>query len=172
MGWTPLGFSSSRVSPQEEFPHILGLYLGMDKTVVLQRLRELGLTVLDLAQPIPCPSLSAPSGVDSVRLFFRDNTLWKMVLYFTIPSPQSNAEHLLRIYEDEKARLSQRLGSPSHLEVRAKSPTPQHRYEWIARGRDYYRTVWYKEGMTVSLWLYGEDEGVVLMEMYELVEGP
>jgi ABC-type branched-subunit amino acid transport system ATPase component len=84
---------------------------------------------------------------------------------------QSSFERVFRSLPRLKERLKQLWGAPAKDTVDMQAPTPEDRHQWLARGRGYYLASWVVENrMEVTLWLYGEDYGIVLMEIYESLE--
>jgi len=108
-------------------------------------------------------------GVKEAKCSFNAKKLSKLVLSFEIPAHEASATKLIRRYENEKARLMQQFGQPSKEASFMEAPTVQDRYEWLRRGRGYYLSIWERaeDPLRISLWLYGEDAGIVLVEIYE-----
>jgi len=116
-------------------------------------------------------SLKILEGLREVRLTFERDTLRKITVFFEIPPYEPTAANLIRIYDREKERLKQLLGPPAKDTADMQAPTPEERHQWLTRGRGYYLSSWVVENqMNVTLWLYGEDYGIVLMEIYESLE--
>jgi hypothetical protein len=154
-------------------PEILGLQLGTSQSAVRELFDKshISLSQID-AQHLSAPNPLVPlEGAREVRLAFDNDTLRKITVLFEIPPYQSTAANLIQLYEREKERLKQRLGAPTSDTVDMRAPAPQDRYQWLVRGQGYYLSSWTVNGqMKVTLWLYGEDDGIVLMEMYESLE--
>lgn len=154
-------------------PDILGLQLGMKLSEVRELFRKssIPLSEIDpqhLSAPRPLASLD---GVREVRLSFEKDELHKITVLFEMPPYQPTAANLIQSYEREKERLKQVLGAPAKDTVEMQAPTPEQRHEWLTRGRGYYLSSWVVENqMKVTLWLYGEDYGIVSMEIYESLE--
>ena len=108
-------------------------------------------------------------GVKEAKCSFKSKKLYKIVLLFEIPPHEASATNLIQRYENEKSRLQQQFGTPSKDAAFMEAPAVQDRYEWLRRGRGYYLSIWERaeDQLKVSLWLYGEDAGIVLMEIYE-----
>jgi hypothetical protein len=150
---------------------ILGLRLGMDLTEVIAALEANGKAAIQqneetlTAKGIPVPL----QGVTEVKYSFKNNKLIKIVLLFELPPHEASATNLIQQYENEKTRLRQQFGTPSKEAAFMEAPAVQDRYEWLRRGRGYYLTIWERvqDLLKISLWLYGEDAGIVLLEIYE-----
>ncbi|MFZ5866120.1 MAG: hypothetical protein ACOYXY_09590 [Thermodesulfobacteriota bacterium] len=153
-------------------PSMHGLRLGMslDETRALFQKGSIELTDkgdYEFSAPATPEPLEA---VNQVRLAFVDARLRKIVIFFQTPPYEATAESLVKLFEREKQRLISTFQSPG-LDVVMDSPVPQERYEWIRRGRGYYRTTWELKGSwKAALWLYGADAGIVLMEMCEATD--
>jgi hypothetical protein len=108
-------------------------------------------------------------GVKEAKFSFTGKKLYKIVLFFEIPPYEASATKLIQRYENEKSRLWQQFGTPSKDAAFMEAPVVQDRYEWLRRGRGYYLSIWERteDQLKLSLWLYGEDAGIVLMEIYE-----
>ena len=150
---------------------ILGLRLGMDLTEVMASLEANGIapsqhngeTMMAKGPPVPL------QGVKEMRCSFKAKKLFKLVLSFEIPPYETSATTLIRQYENEKGRIMQQFGQPFKDAAFMEAPTIQDRYEWLRRGRGYYLSIWERaeDPLKISLWLYGEDAGIVLVEIYE-----
>jgi len=152
---------------------IFGLRLGMSPDEVRAKFAagSVPLTTVD-SDTLSAPSLPAPvDAIKTARLGFEKNRLHKNVVIFEVPPYEASADTLLQFFEREKFRLTQQFGQPSQDFADMKAPSPNERYDWLKRGRAFYRTSW-KVGnrMAVILWLYGEDAGIVLMETYQGLE--
>jgi hypothetical protein len=155
-------------------PEILGLQLGMGQSAVRELFNKSDIPVSQIdTQHLSAPRPLVPlEGAREVRLVFQKDTLRKITVFFEMPPYQSTAANLIQLYEREKERLKHRLGAPTSDTVDMRAPAPQDRYQWLVRGQGYYLSSWTVNGqMKVNLWLYGEDEGIVLMEIYERIEG-
>jgi hypothetical protein len=107
-------------------------------------------------------------GVKQVRCVFAKDLLYKIVLHFEIPPREPTAANLLALYDKERERLKNLFGEPAQDLAEMGAPTPAERHEWLKRGRAYYRTAWTVGDTTkATLWLYGEDADIVLVEVYE-----
>ncbi|MBM4325659.1 MAG: hypothetical protein FJ118_00730 [Deltaproteobacteria bacterium] len=153
-------------------PSIHGLRLGIsvDDTRALFQMSGIELTDKGdnefSARATPEPL----DAVKEVRLTFVETRLRKIVISFQIPPYDATAETLVKLFETEKQRLISMFQSPG-LNVVVEPPSPQDRYEWIRRGRAYYRTTWESKGRwKAALWLFGEDAGIVLMEVCEATD--
>lgn len=150
---------------------ILGLHLGMDLEEVTAALQAKGITPSQEDQGVfTAPSLPVQlEGVTEAKCTFEKKKLVKIKLLFDIPPHEASAATLIQRYENEKTRLQQQFGSPSKDVTSMNAPTVQERYDWLRRGSGYYLSVWEKaeDKLKVALWLYGEDAGIVLMEVYE-----
>jgi hypothetical protein len=152
-------------------PDILGLSLGMDQAEVTAALQAKGITPSQEDQGV-FTATSLPvrlEGVTEAKCTFEDKKLIKIKLLFDIPPHEASAATLIQQYENEKDRLRQQFGAPSKDVISMNAPTVQERYDWLKRGRGYYLSAWEKtdDKLKVTLWLYGEDAGIVLMEVYE-----
>lgn len=91
-----------------------------------------------------------------------------MVVSFEIPPHDPTATRLLAQYRAEQNRLKELFGPPKEETTEIKAPSEVDRYEWLARARSYLRVAWViDDAVTITLWLYGTDEGIVLKEVYE-----
>ena len=164
-----LAISPAAVTPRDA--DILGLRLGMDLTEVIAALEANGIapsqhngeTVTAKNPPVPL------QGVKEMKCSFKSKKLDKVVLSFEIPPHEASATKLIQQYENEKNRLKQQFGTPSKDAAFMEAPAVQDRYEWLRRGRGYYLSIWERaeDPLKISLWLYGEDAGIVLVEIYE-----
>jgi hypothetical protein len=160
----------SPASAQSE-TDILGLRLGMDVSEVVGALEARGIapiqqneeTVTAKGPPVPL------QGVEEMRCSFKGKKLDKVVLSFEIPPHEASATKLIQQYENEKSRLQQQFGTPFKDAAFMEASVAQDRYEWLRRGRGYYLSIWKRaeDPLKISLWLYGEDAGIVLVEIYE-----
>jgi hypothetical protein len=154
-------------------PAILGLQLRMKQSEVRELFSKssIPLAEIDPQHLSATRSLAPLDGVREVRLSFEKDELRKITVLFEIPPHQPTAANLIGSYEREKERLKQVLGAPAKDTVDMQAPTPEERHQWLTRGRGYYLSSWAVENqMKVTLWLYGEDYGIVLMEIYESLE--
>jgi hypothetical protein len=154
-------------------PDILGLQLGMKQSEVLELFSKSGVLLSEIdSQHLSAPRpLAALEAVREVRLSFERDELRKITVFFEIPPYQPTAANLIQIYERENERLKQVFGPPAKETVDMQAPTPEERHQWLTRGRGYYLSSWVVENqLKVTLWLYGEDYGIVLMEIYESLE--
>lgn len=154
-------------------PDILGLHLKMKPSEVRELFSKSSIPLSEIdPQHLSAPRPLVPlEEVREVRLLFERDELRKITVFFEIPPQQPTAANLIQIYEREKERLKQLLGPPTKDTVDMQTPTPEERHEWLTRGRGYYLSSWVVENqMKVTLWLYGEDYGIVLMEIYEGLE--
>lgn len=154
-------------------PDILGLQLRMKQSEVRELFTRSGIPLSEIdPQHVSAPRpLSPLEEVREVRLSFERDELRKITVFFEMPPYQPTAANLIQIYEREKERLKQVLGPPTTDTVDMQAPTPQERHQWLTRGRGYYLSSWVVENqMKVTLWLYGEDYGIVLVEIYESLE--
>jgi hypothetical protein len=151
-------------------PERLGLHLGMTLGAVQQEFVKNGIEITEVA-PETYSALRLPTsaeGIRETRLYFEREKLNKIVVLFAMPPPQPTAGTLIDRYNEEKDKLTKAFGPPSQDFIEMKAPTPVERYEWLVRGRAYYRTSWKIPDQTeISLWLYGEEAGIVFMEIYE-----
>ena len=150
-------------------PSLHGLRLGMSLEETRALFQKGSIELTDKGDnEFSAPATPEPlEAVQEVRLAFVDARLRKIVIFFQTPPYEATAESLIKLFEREKQRLISIFQSPG-LDVVIDSPTPQERYEWIRRGRGYYRTTWELKGSwKAALWLYGADAGIVLMEMCE-----
>jgi hypothetical protein len=166
---------SARFAIPDAEPEVLGLRLGTDTASVRNLFDKRGIAVTEIGPAVftaPRP-LDPLDGVREVRAHFEKDRLSKIVLSFEIPPREPTADNLLLLYNKEKDRLKQLFGPPSLDFVDMQAPSPAERHEWLTRGRGYYRTIWkVKDQIDVSLWLFGEDAGIVLLEIYEKPETP
>lgn len=156
-------------------PEILGLRMGMNIAAVrdIFARHNIALTEAEAGVLAAPKGPEAPTGTRAVRLTFEKGTLYKIVIQFDTPPHEATATALIQAYEAEKDRLTKQLGAPAQELAVNDAPSPEDRYDWIRRGRAYYRTVWsVTKKMNVALWLYSEDPGIVLMEVYEAAESP
>jgi hypothetical protein len=154
-------------------PDILGLQLGMKQSGVRELFSKSSIPLSEIdPQHLSAPRPLVPlEGVREVRLSFERDELRKITVFFEIPPQQPTAANLIQSYEREKERLKQLFGPPTKDTVDMQAPTPEERHQWLTRGRGYYLSSWVVENkMKVTLWLYGEDYGIVLMEIYESLE--
>jgi hypothetical protein len=143
----------------------------MDLTEVIRALeanaiapsQQNGETLTAKSPPVPL------QGVKEMRCSFKGKKLDKVVLSFEIPPHEASATNLIQRYENEKSRVQQQFGTPSKDAAFMEAPAVQDRYEWLRRGRGYYLSIWERaeDQLKISLWLYGEDAGIVLLEIYE-----
>jgi len=162
-----VGFPIASTSKETD---ILGLRLGMDQAEVTAALKAKGILSEQDEGALTITSLPVQlEGVKEAKCTFEGNKLIKIKLLFDIPPHEASAATLIQRYENEKNRLQQQFGSPSKDVTSMDAPTVQDRYDWLRRGRGYYLSAWEKteDKLKVTLWLYGEDAGIVLMEVYE-----
>lgn len=156
-------------SASDSGTEIFGLRLGMTTEAVKQEFNKGGISVTEIdAETFSAPRLPTPlAGVTEARFIFERGRLNKIVVHFAIPPPEPTAANLTDRYSQEKDRLTKLFGPPLQDIIEMKAPAAQ-RYEWLVRARGYYRTSWKTpDQMTITLWLYGEDAGIVFMEIYE-----
>jgi hypothetical protein len=154
-------------------PDILGLQLGLKQSEVRELFNKSSIPLSEIdSQHLSAPRPLAPlEGAREVRLTFGKDELRKITVLFEMPPYQPTAANLIQIYEREKERLKQLWGAPAKDTVDMQAPTPEERHQWLTRGSGYYLASWAVENrMKVTLWLYGEDYGIVLMEIYESLE--
>jgi len=154
-------------------PDILGLQLKMKQSEVRELFSKSSIPLSEIdSQHLSAPRpLARLEGVREVRLSFERDELRKITVLFEMPPNQPTAANLIQSYEREKERLKQLLGPPTKDTVDMQAPTPEERHQWLTRGRGYYLASWVVENqMKVTLWLYGEEYGIVLMEIYESLE--
>ena len=167
----PLGFSLPLdASTLDSGTEILGLRMGMTLEAVKEEFVKRGIAVTEIdAETFSVPRPPTPlAGVTETRLTFDGAKLKKIVVLFAIPPPQPTAANLVDRFNEEKSRLTKFFGPPFQDVLEMKSPNPSDRYEWLVRGRAYYRSSWITpHKLTITLWLYGEDAGIVFMEIYE-----
>jgi len=152
---------------------VLGLSLGMNAAVVRDLFGKRGIDLVQIdAETLSASRVLAPlEKVAEVRLHFDKEVLQKVSVFFELPSGEPTANNLILLFEKEKERLKGLYGSPARDVAEMKAPELRERYEWLTRGRGYYQSLWQVGSqMTVTLWLYGEDSGIVLMETYERLE--
>jgi hypothetical protein len=145
----------------------------MKQSAVRELFSKSGISLSEIdSQHLSAPSTPTPvKGVREVRMTFEKDALLKITVLFEMPPHEPTADTLIALYQKEKERLKQLFGTPGVDAVDMQVPTPGDRYEWLIRGRGYYLSSWAVEHqMKVTLWLYGEDYGIVLMEMYESME--
>lgn len=149
---------------------LLGLRMGMTTEAIKEECVKHGIPVREIdAETFSLPRAPTPlAGAAEVRLTFERQKLKKIVVLFLIPPPEPTAANLIQRYNEEKNRLTKLFGLPAQDTVEMKTPDPAERYQWLTRGRGYYRCSWKIPDQTeISLWLYGEDTGIALMEIYE-----
>jgi len=150
---------------------IFGLRLGMDQAEVTAALKAKGISLSEQDEgSLTITSLPVQlEGVKEAKCTFEGKKLIKVKLLFDVPPHEASAATLIQRYENEKSRLEQQFGSPSKDVTSMDAPAVQDRYDWLKRGRGYYLSAWEKaeDKLKVTLWLYGEDAGIVLMEVYE-----
>ncbi|MBI4965096.1 MAG: hypothetical protein HY913_17615 [Desulfomonile tiedjei] len=150
---------------------ILGLHLDTDQTEVVATLAAKGITPTQQDEAtLTAKSLPVPiEGLQEAKCLFKNRKLYKVTLFFEIPPHEASAATLIQRYENEKGRLGQQFGPPSKDVTAMDAPSIQDRYDWLKRGRGYYLSVWDKaeDKLKVTLWLYGADADIVLMETYE-----
>ena len=113
---------------------------------------------------------ASEDGIKDVRFFFEKDLLYKIAVFFQIPEREPNAANLLALHSRLKGGLEAQYGSPSKCIDEMSVSAPEQRHEWIARGRAYHQCVWeIPDQARISLWLYGEDSGIVLSTVYETV---
>jgi len=165
--------STVNLSASNAEPDILGLRLGMSETAVRSLFEKSGIPLTERnPREVSAPRPLGPlEGVEEVRIHFDKDRLSKIAVSFQIPPREPTADNVLLLYDKEKRRLEQLFGPPSLDFAEMKAPNPTDRHEWLTRGRGYYKTAWkVKDQTEVSLWLYGEDAGIVLIEIYEKPE--
>jgi hypothetical protein len=148
---------------------ILGVRMGMPRAELQETLKKNEIATSEIEQQKIAASRMPVSleGVREVRLSFEKDRLCKVVMLFEIPPYESTAKTLIDKYETEKERLKQLFGPPADDRTELKPPKEAERYQWLARGRGYYRTMWKVHETQVTLWLYAEDDGLVFQEIYE-----
>jgi hypothetical protein len=155
-------------SPQHTY---LGIRFEVSRTDLIDMCKKKGIAARDLdSDTVSAPHPLEPlGGAREVKFFFRKGKLYKMAVSFEVPPPEPTAARLLAAYETEHNRLSELFGPSSENTTSMNAPTVQDRYEWLLRGQAYKRSIWAvnEENVTISLWLYGGDEGIVLTEVYE-----
>ncbi len=151
----------------------LGIRFDTSLTDLLAMFRERGI----LVERLDADTLSTPrtpahlERVSGVRFYFTDAKLYKMVVFFEVPPHEPTAARLLTDYKPEQDRLSKLYGPPIEDTVSMDAPSAEDRYQWLQQARAYYRTVWgTRDKVTITLWLYGSDEGIVFSEIYEKSE--
>lgn len=157
-------------SAQDTGIEVLGLRMGMTTEAIKEECVKHGIPVREIdAETFSLPRAPTPlAGAAEVRLTFERRKLKKIVVLFLIPPPEPTAANLIQRYNEEKNRLTKLFGLPAQDTVEMKTPDPAERYQWLTRGRGYYRCSWKIPDQTeISLWLYGEDTGIALMEIYE-----
>lgn len=104
---------------------------------------------------------------EAVLTFDRDK-LRKIAVYFHIPVTSSNATPVINIFMEQRRSITSQYGAPHEDVEEMKVERIEDRLAWLTRGRAYYRTTW-NLGSTarISLWLYGEDSGLVLFKSME-----
>jgi hypothetical protein len=111
---------------------------------------------------------AAEDEIKNVRFLFENDRLYKIAVFFEIPEQEPTAANLLALYGRRKDRLTAQLGSPSTCINEMSVPAREQLHEWIARGRAYQQCAWeIPDQARITLWLYGEDSGIVLSTVYE-----
>lgn len=150
---------------------ILGLRLGMDVSEVAGAFEAKGIAPIQQnEETVTAKGPFVPlQGIREMKCSFESKKLARVVLSFEIPPYEASATKLIQLYENEKTRLQQQFGMPSKEAAFMEAPEVQDRYEWLRRGRGYYLSIWERpeDRVKISLWLYGEDAGIVLVEIYE-----
>jgi hypothetical protein len=148
---------------------ILGVHMGMPRAELLETLKKSEIATSEMEQKKITASRLPVSldGVREVRLSFEKDRLCKVVILFEIPPYESTAKTLIDKYETEEERLKHLFGPPADDRAELKPPREEERYQWLIRGRGYYRTMWKVHETQVTLWLYAEDDGLVFQEIYE-----
>lgn len=159
-------FSASVSAAETE---ILGVRMGMSKEALQDTLGKAGISVAELEpQKIIAPRLPVPlEGVREVRLSFEKNELKKIVIAFEIPPYEATANSLIGSYRKEQERLVQLFGAAAQDMAEPEPSRPEERYRWLARGGGYFRATWKIPQGLVTLWLYGQDDGLVFQEIYQ-----
>ena len=151
----------------------LGLRLGMTLEEVRKVFTKAGISLSEESSDVlsaPRPPTGA-EGAKLLRLFFEKGKLNKLSIRFALPPHEPDAANLIGLFEKSKARIINELGDPTHDVVQMRTATPQERYSWLKRGLAYYQAIWtIGNDAKVTLWLYGEDADVVLMETYESLD--
>jgi len=151
-------------------PSILGIGLGLSPAAVrdLFGKSNIPLTEIDAETLSAGRPLAPLDGAKEVRLYFEKEALHKITILFEIPSREPTANNLMQQFEKEKQRLRGLYGEPARDVAEMKISRPEDRHEWLTRGRGYYQVLWQVgDRLKVTLWLYGEDAGIVFMETYE-----
>jgi hypothetical protein len=150
-------------------PGIPGIGLGTPKAELHALFEKHGVPV----SPVEDEKISVPrlpiflEGVKHVKCSFENEKLKKIVILFAIPPQEPTASALIKNYTEEKERLKATFGLPSGETAELNAPGPQHRYEWLSRGRGYFRSIRKTPEILITLRLYGADEGLVFREIYE-----
>jgi len=155
-------------------PDILGLRLGTSVAAVRELFDKSGISMTQTGpQELSAPRTLRPlEGVKEVRVSFDKDRLRKIVVFFEIPPLDHTADNLVLLYRKEKDRLTQLFGPPGLDHEDMKAPSSTERREWLTRGLGYYRAVWkVKDTLDLSLWLCGEESGILFFEMYEKPDG-
>lgn len=114
------------------------------------------------------PTEKLRKNLKEVILTFDRDELKKVTAYFKIPVTSSDADPLIRIFQEQKSSVSSQYGAPSEDLEEMKVERIEDRLAWLTRGRAYYRTTWnVGSGARICLWLYGEDSGLVLFKSME-----
>lgn len=157
-------------SASDSGTEILGLRIGMTAEAVKAECIKNSIAVTEIDAEtfsVPRPPTSL-DGVTETRLMFEQGKLKKIVVLFAIPPPEPTATTLIQRYNQEKERLTGLFGPPRQDTIEMKASNPSERHEWLTRGRAYFQATWKIPDQTkISLWLYGDDAGIVFMEIYE-----
>ncbi len=151
-------------------PEILGICLGMNRSEIKDIFQKSGTPITEISPDLMSAGRppTAEDGIEDVRFLFEKDLLYKIAVFFQIPEQEPTAASLLELYARRKDRLSEQYGPPKQCIDEMSVPAPERRHEWIARGRAYQQCAWEVPNQAlISLWLYGEDSGIVLSTVYE-----
>jgi len=151
-------------------PEILGIRLGMRHPEVKDILQKSHMPLTESSSQLMSvwPPPASEDGIKGVRFFFEKDLLYKIAVFFQIPEREPTAANLVALYARRNDLLTEQYGPPKQCIDEMKAPAPEQLHEWIARGRAYRQCVWeVPDRALISLWLYGEDSGIVLSTVYE-----
>jgi hypothetical protein len=154
-------------------PDMSGICLGMNRSDVKDILEKNRVSTIETSNGFRSENYPplAGDGIRNVEFLFQNDLLYKVAVFFQIPEREPNAANLLSLYGRQKNRLTAQYGSPSTCIDEMSVPAPEQLHTWIARGRAYQQCAWeIVDQARISLWLYGEDSGIVLSTVYETLK--